>query len=438
MKLRTLGIVLAATAALGCSEDADEASSGAGNPVAAGSTAAGSTTGGEGGSSGSGFGSGGAMGSGGAPACAQSTAEATLTKSPVDIVLVIDNSGSMSEEISAVQEEINVNFAQILEDSAVDYRLVMLTDFGPLGEQSVCIGAPLSNIDCANLPLEPTDNAPKFFHHDPGGGSEANTGISSNNALCQLNYQLTSSDFFGLHPMGYKALLRTEANKAVVIITDDNSNNNNKKGCVGEGYPDSDTVDGGIAAAAAFDAAFTAAAPEHFGTPAARRYTFHAIVGMAAKDSNDASKSHLPTDPILTQKCGGDAVSPGTGYQALAVLTGGLRHHSCASNSVTDFSGVFQSIADSVVAGAKVACDFAIPEPPPGETLDLATVQVKYSSMGNPAGTFNQAADLAACDAQSFYVEGDRIVLCPAVCELVQADPDAKIDIAYGCELTVQ
>jgi hypothetical protein len=159
---------------------------------------------------------------------------------------------------------------------------------------------------------------------------------------------------------------------------------------------------------------------------------------MAAKDPADSSKSHAPSDPILTTKCGSDAVSPGTGYQALAVLTGGLRHHSCASNNVTDYSGVFQSIADSVVSGAKVACDFAIPQPPPGETLDLATVQVNYSSMGAPVSTFNQVADATACTANGFYVDGDKLVLCPDACATVQADPNAAIAIAYGCELGVQ
>src|SRR5204862_534573 len=43
-------------------------------------------------------------------ACAHVMAAATLAKKPVDIVLVIDNSGSMTDKIIAVQNNINTNF----------------------------------------------------------------------------------------------------------------------------------------------------------------------------------------------------------------------------------------------------------------------------------------------------------------------------------------
>src|SRR5688500_15589855 len=45
--------------------------------------------------------------------CATVSSEATLTKRPVDVIFVIDNSGSMPEEIVAVQNNINSIFAQI-------------------------------------------------------------------------------------------------------------------------------------------------------------------------------------------------------------------------------------------------------------------------------------------------------------------------------------
>ena len=48
----------------------------------------------------SGMASGGASGTSGGPACAAQEASASLTKRPVDIVFVIDNSGSMSGEIT--------------------------------------------------------------------------------------------------------------------------------------------------------------------------------------------------------------------------------------------------------------------------------------------------------------------------------------------------
>src|SRR5689334_6803653 len=51
---------------------------------------------------------GGAGGSGGVASCVTVPATADVTRQPVDIIVVIDNSGSMQEEIDAVEKNINV------------------------------------------------------------------------------------------------------------------------------------------------------------------------------------------------------------------------------------------------------------------------------------------------------------------------------------------
>ncbi|MGA9522274.1 MAG: hypothetical protein WBV82_12460, partial [Myxococcaceae bacterium] len=63
-------------------------------------------------------------------ACESLSDEASLTKKPVDIIVVIDNSGSMTAEIVAVENNINVNFAQIIEQSGIDYRVILLAKHG--------------------------------------------------------------------------------------------------------------------------------------------------------------------------------------------------------------------------------------------------------------------------------------------------------------------
>ena len=59
--------------------------------------------------------SGGTSGTGEGGACAQAESQATLVKEPIDIIVVLDNSGSMDEELDAVERNINVNFAEILD-----------------------------------------------------------------------------------------------------------------------------------------------------------------------------------------------------------------------------------------------------------------------------------------------------------------------------------
>ena len=87
-------------------------------------------------------------------ACAVVTGDATLVKRPMDIIVSIDNSGSMAGEINAVIARINTDFAQIIEASMIDYRVIMVSRYGhlnyTLGETnfSVCIGPPLGSAAC--------------------------------------------------------------------------------------------------------------------------------------------------------------------------------------------------------------------------------------------------------------------------------------------------
>src|SRR5450432_2437007 len=74
---------------------------------------------------GNGDGSGGVVTPG--DACVITSATATLIKEPVDIILVLDNSGSMADELQAVEDNINQNFATILQQSGVDYRVILIS-----------------------------------------------------------------------------------------------------------------------------------------------------------------------------------------------------------------------------------------------------------------------------------------------------------------------
>ena len=60
-------------------------------------------------------------------ACAVERADTVQFKEPVDIIFVVDNSASMEEELSSMELNVNQNFAAILEESQLDYRMVVLT-----------------------------------------------------------------------------------------------------------------------------------------------------------------------------------------------------------------------------------------------------------------------------------------------------------------------
>ena len=79
-------------------------------------------------------------------ACVQKSLESTQVTRPVDIIFVVDNSISMVEEIREVEQQINQNFANIIEESGIDYRVLMLSGYGPAGPTPQSIyGYPLAD-----------------------------------------------------------------------------------------------------------------------------------------------------------------------------------------------------------------------------------------------------------------------------------------------------
>jgi hypothetical protein len=360
-------------------------------------------------------------------ACAAQSQAATLQKKPVDIIIIIDNSGSMSQEIVGVQANINQNFAQIIEQSGIDYRVILIATHGSAnGSQSICIEAPLSGIPaggCASPPAQPVNNPGKFYHYSRE--------IGSHNSLCLALDTFNTPDANMFAPTGWQEWLRPDSFKTFIELTDDGVGSCSSS-ANGVSIDDNDNINDGNAAANEWDAALLALSPANFGTAAERNYRFYSIVAMAF--NNPATKPYEPADPILTATCP-TAAGPGTGYQALSIMTGGLRFPLC---DTTSYDVVFQAIAQGVIAGSKVACDFAIPDPPMGQTVDLNTVEVQYTpgGVGMP-GKLKKVADAAACAPDSFYLDtvNKRVYLCPDTCTVVQKDDAAKIDVLFACEI---
>lgn len=325
--------------------------------------------------------------------CVAETIDPEVTSIPVDILLVVDTSFSMAPAIGAVQNSINVDFAQILEQSGIDYRVIVL---GGLTDTQVpiCISAPLSNTDCNPPPPVPAIND-HYKHYDAETGSGA--------FLNSILLWYATPDKHGLAPGGYQDFLRPEATKVFLGMTD---------GTSASGNP----ADGD-----AFDAGLLALQPPVFGTPGDRQYKFHLIV--EAPVNVPPEEPWLPQDPIV-----GNAAS----LEQVAILSGGWRFPLSQTQS---FSVLFQEVAEDVVATTPIACEFPIPEAPMGE-IDPDTIEIDYYP-GNqpPAIPFHQVVDLASCEAEAFYIANDTVFLCPEACAVVQADMMAKLDVRYGCDV---
>ena len=366
--------------------------------------------------------------------CAALTQTPEQLRSPVDVIIVIDNSSSMAGEIEQVQERINSDFARIIEESGVDYRVIMVSRYGDVdisvgeSDHPICVRAPLGSSDCLSpetIPL--VHNAPRFYHYSAD--------IRSRTPWCDLLTSWDSPDEFtpadreqrpweSIAPIGWKQFVREEAFKEFLVITDDNSR------CEGEGhyFEDGNTSDA-QSSAVEFDTALLALAPRQFGSNVARKYKWHSIVGMTEND--DALEPWPASAPLQTGQCSPGSEGPGLGFQALSVLTGGLRYPSCNNDN---FDAVFRALAEGVVTGS-LACEWEIPEV---ENFDADQVNVQWRS-DNGSQAFSNVDTLADCEeGHGWYYDDNenptKVLVCPTTCTLLQSDPNAKLELLFGCE----
>ncbi|MFT5354729.1 MAG: cysteine-rich repeat protein [Polyangiales bacterium] len=340
-------------------------------------------------------------------ACADTSAEATLVRVPVDIIIVIDSSGSMNGEIEAVERNINNNLARILDAADVDYRVIMLAEYrddGGDASDGVCIGRPLSGIaDCTSGRRGDPVAGERFFHYDRR--------VGSTNSLSSILESYEEADARGQAPNGWREWLRPEAKRAFLEITDDRSS------------MDFDDFEADLFALR------NLAGESDFGTAEERNYVFHSIIGMVENDP--ATMAWPPTAPVQGERCSPGSVSPAPDYQELSILTGGLRFPLCNNDS---FDVIFEQIAEDVVRGVSLGCSFEPERPPGGETPDFERVVVLYTPGGGDPGSLTRVASEADCVANGFYLDGSQINLCPALCAMAEEDEDGTLSVHVACE----
>ncbi len=131
--------------------------------------------------------------------CASEVTPAENKKQPADIIVVVDNSGSMDFEASAVQTNLNA-FSQQMIDSGIDVRVVLISSF-PGDGNGICIDPPLGIGGCPNNDTNP----PQYTHID--------SRVNSNNALVEiLEYEPE-----------WRTVLRPDAALHLMVVTDDES-----------------------------------------------------------------------------------------------------------------------------------------------------------------------------------------------------------------------
>jgi hypothetical protein len=102
----------------------------------------------------------------------------------------------------------------------------------------------------------------------------------------------------------------------------------------------------------------------------------------------------------------------------------------------------------TAIRGRSLSCDFPVPAPRPGETLDPTRVNVVYTP-GMPTGgssqvTLGQVPSASACAGVNggWYYDNPgaptRIFLCPGMCDSIRTDAKAKLEILLGCKTIIE
>ncbi|HMI93100.1 MAG TPA: hypothetical protein VK509_17135 [Polyangiales bacterium] len=159
---------------------------------------------------------------------------------------------------------------------------------------------------------------------------------------------------------------------------------------------------------------------------AGKPFMFHAIASESVDGLPCVGACGLPI------VCGGFA--PGEQYYALAEMTGGQKISICTA----DWSMVFGPLQDAVIESVPLPCDYPIPEPPAGETLDAAKVNLEFVAPNASAPElFPHAAAEDQCgDNRAWFYDDPRqpklIRMCPSACDAIGGG--GTVQIKLGCK----
>jgi cysteine-rich repeat protein len=355
------------------------------------------------------------MGEGGE--CAFGSYSAVQRKRAVDIMLVVDNSSSMDEYIKAIVARINHDFAAILAEAEVDYRVIVISRHGAVDhstgnacdDHGVCIEPPLAAGACD--PNAPPKETERFKHYS--------VCIDSTDALVKVRRAFDGTEvsrYFSAprslatiagSAAGFQQWLRDGAFRTFIIVSDDDSE-----------IRDTDFVHW-----------LYSLDPRYFGTAAEPNWRFHSIVNLA-ENPNDPYAAWAPGAGLVEQGCWDDTNRwIGADYQRLSMQSGGLRFPYCRNDN---YNAVFRSVAASVTESATLPCTFAPTQTTEGGSADFSRVLVVYES-GRFKRTLTRVARRASCVDDGFYVLDGEIKLCPLICDEVASDADASIKTLVAC-----
>lgn len=248
---------------------------------------------------------------------------------PLDVVMIVDNSGSMVTTTTEAERAIP-QFALGLERGAVDYRIILISRHRITlrtateeASTSVCVSLPLSGLPQCPAPRPALTS--RFFQYS--------TKIDASDSFERVLEAAAAPDPFDLTSDGWVEWLRSDARVEFIEVSDANSD----------------------VSIEAFIEGLAALAPEHFNAdPLDPGFVFHSITGVAERAvEGDVYEPDEPLQPQACTRTEGDVDNAGEVYQALSRATGGLRQPVCPASALGSRLDV---IAADMIARNARAC----------------------------------------------------------------------------------
>jgi hypothetical protein len=312
------------------------------------------------------------------------------TRGPADVIIAIDNTTSMYNEIEEVRNNMN-RFSEMITAEGLDLRIVLISCLTPdclTNDRwhTICIAPPLGTEDACQPDGNHTDdsNLPDYLH--------VNSRVESRKGL---------ESIIDTQPE-WVSVIRDNSAKHIVIISDDDDD------WTAQQFYDQLT---------SLDDRFV-------------DFQFHGIFAYLDKDEACAISEQDPCCEFAAPD------GEGTVYKDLVQMTEGKSGNLC----LQEFDPVFDEFANAVVASAKLNCEWVIPEPPDGQELDPTKVNVLYSDGENDTFMFGRVESADQCDQVEhawYYDNPDEptmILICPQTCDWIQGQIGSRIDVQFGCE----
>ena len=139
-------------------------------------------------------------------------------------------------------------------------------------------------------------------------------------------------------------------------------------------------------------------------------------------------------------------------HQHIPGSGGGATTHPSAATKVDRYSPqtwsqltqVLSNRALNEIRGSALACEYKVPQPEGGQTIDYAQVNVDHTPQGGSAGTVFYVGSEANCDPEQggWYYDVDpaggtptKILVCPSTCDVFKTG--GEVNIRVGCATVI-